>query len=144
METVRQILARKGSGTWSVAPGAMVQEALQLMAEKEVGALLVMEGDRLAGILSERDYARKVFLQGKSSLSTPVREIMTQRVIAIPPDRTVEECMALMSSYRIRHLPVVEGERVVGLVSIGDIVKASLEEKDFLIEQLEKYITGQR
>lgn len=144
METVRHVLEKKGRATWSVGPDAMVFEALQLMAEKDVGALLVLDDGRLVGVLSERDYARKVFLKGKSSLSTPVREIMTERVLTVPPERTIEECMALMTVHRIRHLPVMEGNRLVGLISIGDVVKASLEEKDFLIKQLENYITGSR
>ncbi len=142
MDTVRQVLARKGKATWSVGPDAMVYEALQIMAEKDVGALLVMDGDRLVGMLSERDYARKVFLKGKASPSTPVREIMTERVHTVSPDRTIEECMALMTIHRIRHLPVLEGNAIVGVISIGDVVKASLDEKDFLIKQLENYITG--
>jgi CBS domain-containing protein len=142
MDTVRQVLARKGRAAWSVTPDAMVIEALQLMAEKDVGALLVMEGETVVGLISERDYARKVFLKGKSSPSTPVREIMTERVLAVSPDRTIEECMVLMTARRVRHLPVMEGGRIAGLISIGDVVKASIEEKDFLIKQLENYITG--
>jgi CBS domain-containing protein len=136
------VLKRKGGAAWSVGPDAMVYEALQILAEKDVGALLVLDGGRLVGMLSERDYARKVFLKGKSSLNTPVREIMTGRVHTVSPDRTIEECMALMTVHRTRHLPVLEGGRLVGLISIGDVVKASLEEKDFLIKQLENYITG--
>ncbi len=144
MTTVAQILRSKGNTFWSVAPHTMVYDALKLMAEKDVGALLVLDVGRLAGIISERDYARKVILKGKSSLDTPVREIMTYPVVAVRPERTVEECMALMTARRVRHLPVlVEGE-VVGVVSIGDLVKASLEDKDFMIKQLETYIMGDR
>jgi CBS domain-containing protein len=143
MKTVEQILRSKGSAFWSVAPGTMVFDALKLMAEKDVGALLVMEsGTQLVGIISERDYARKVILKGKSSLDTPVREIMTYPFVAVAPQQTVEECMALMTARRVRHLPVLVADRVVGIVSIGDLVKASLDEKDFLIKQLENYITG--
>jgi len=122
----------------------MVYDALKLMAEKDVGALPVLDVGRLVGIISERDYARKVILKGKSSLDTPVREIMTYPVVAVRPERTVEACMALMTARRVRHLPVlVEGE-VVGVVSIGDLVKASIEDKDFMIKQLETYIMGDR
>jgi CBS domain-containing protein len=121
----------------------MVYDALKLMAEKDVGALLVIDaGTQLVGIMSERDYARKVILKGKSSLDTPVREIMTYPVVAVAPQQTVEECMALMTAKRVRHLPVLVADRVMGIVSIGDLVKASLDEKDFLIKQLENYITG--
>jgi CBS domain-containing protein len=145
MKTVEQILRSKGSAFWFVAPDTMVYEALQLMAEKDVGALLVLEsGTQLVGIISERDYARKVILKGKSSLDTPVREIMTRPVTVVEPRHTVEECMALMTEKRVRHLAVLVADRVVGIVSIGDLVKASLDEKDFLIKQLENYITGTR
>lgn len=144
MKTVQQILRQKGSAFWSVTPETMVYNALKLMAERDVGALLVLEGIRLVGIISERDYARKVILKGKSSLDTPVREIMTRRVLWVRPDQTVEECMALVTEKRIRHLPVVVDDEVVGVVSIGDLVKASIDEKDFLIKQLENYITGSR
>jgi CBS domain-containing protein len=122
----------------------MVYDALRLMAEKDVGALLVLEAGRLAGIMSERDYARKVALQGKSSLATPVKEIMTRRVVCVRPDQTVEECMAVVTEKRIRHLPVLVDDEVVGVVSIGDLVKATIDEKDFMIKQLENYITGSR
>ncbi len=145
MKTVEQILRSKGSDFWFVAPDTMVYEALKLMAEKDVGALLVLEsGADLVGIISERDYARKVILKGKSSLDTPVREIMSRPVTAVAPQQTVEECMAVMTEKRVRHLPVLVSDRVVGIVSIGDLVKASLDEKDFLIRQLENYITGAR
>ena len=143
MKTVQQILRSKGSAFWFVTPDTMVYEALQLMAEKDVGALLVLESEaQLVGIISERDYARKVILKGKSSLDTPVREIMTREVATVEPERTVEECMAVMTVKRVRHLPVLVADRVVGVVSIGDLVRASLDEKDFLIKQLENYITG--
>ena len=145
METVRRVLEKKGRAVWTVRPDVMVIEALHLMAEKDVGALLVLDTQaQLVGIISERDYARKVILKGKSSLDTPVREIMTQAVVSVRPDRTVEDCMALMTARRVRHLPVLAGGQVVGVVSIGDLVKASLDEKDFLIRQLETYIMGDR
>ncbi|MBI2919271.1 MAG: CBS domain-containing protein [Chloroflexi bacterium] len=144
MKTVQQILRHKGSAVWSVTPDSMVYDALRLMAEKGVGALLVLDAGRLVGIISERDYARKVILKGKSSLDTPVSEIMTERVMCVRPGQTVEECMALMTEKRVRHLPVLIDDQVVGVVSIGDLVKASLDEKDFMIKQLENYITGSR
>ena len=144
MVFVEQILRQKGGVFWSVAPDAMVIDALKLMAEKDVGALLVLGAGRLAGIISERDYARKVILKGKSSLQTPVREIMTQGVVTVRPGNTVEECMGLMTEKRIRHLPVVVEGQVVGVISIGDVVKASLDAKDFVIQQLGNYITGDR
>jgi len=144
MVFVEQILKKKGGAFWSVAPNAMVIDALKLMTEKDVGALLVLGAGRLKGIISERDYARKVILKGKSSLQTPVREIMTQVVVTVHPGNTVEECMGLMTEKRIRHLPVVVEGQVVGIISIGDIVKASLAAKDFVIEQLGNYITGDR
>ena len=141
MQTIRKILSEKGSAVWNTTPGATVYEALQLMADKDVGALPVMEGDRLVGIFSERDYARKVILHGKASRDTQVREIMTSRVVYIPPSMTVEEGLALMTDKRIRHLPVMEGGRLIGLVSIGDLVKAKISEQEFIIDQLERYIT---
>ena len=144
MKIVKHILKEKGQRFWSVAPDTLVIDALKLMAEKEVGALLVLDGGKLIGIMSERDYARKVILKVKSSLDTPVREIMTSKVFFIRPAQTVEECMALMTDKHIRHLPVMEGDKVVGVISIGDLVKATIEEKDFLIKQLENYITGGR
>lgn len=140
MKTVRQLLQGKGGAVHSIAPGARVFEALQLMADKDIGALLVMEGGRLAGIMSERDYARKVILAGKSSHDMAVREIMTERVVTVQPSQTVEECMALMTERRIRHLPVMEGDKLVGLLSIGDLVKAVIAEQAQTIRQLESYI----
>jgi CBS domain-containing protein len=121
---------------------ALVYDAMKLMADKEIGALLVMEGATLAGILSERDYARKIILQGRSSLTTEVREIMTSRVVCAGPERSIAECMALMTDKRIRHLPVVEAGQVCGMISIGDLVKAIIAEQQFIIQQLERYITG--
>lgn len=144
MKTVKQILQEKGRSIWSITPDTSVYDALKLMAEKEVGALLVLEEGRLVGIISERDYARKVILKGKSSLDTPVKEIMTQKVIYVRPELTVEECMALVTEKHIRHLPVLEGDELVGVVSIGDLVKADIEAKVFMIKQLENYITGAR
>lgn len=144
MKTVRRVLEVKGRQTWSIQPDASVYDALTLMADKGVGALLVLDGRKLIGIISERDYARKVILRGKSSLETPVRDIMTSKVICVRPEQTIEECMALMTDKHIRHLPVVVGDEVVGVISIGDLVKAVIAEKDFMIKQLEDYITGTR
>ena len=144
MKTVKRILQAKGQDVWHTTPDALVYDALKLMAEKGVGSLLVLEEGKLAGIISERDYARKVILKGKSSLDTPVKEIMTKKVVCVRPENTIEECMALMTDKHIRHLPVLVDDRVVGLVSIGDLVKATIAEKDFVIQQLENYITGGR
>ena len=140
MKTVSQLLQAKGREVHSVAPDARVFDALKLMAERNVGALVVLEGARLAGIFSERDYARKVILLGKSSHDIPVREIMTAKVITVHPGQTVEECMELMTEKRIRHLPVLEGERLVGMLSIGDLVKEVIAEQEQTIKQLESYI----
>jgi len=140
MKTVRDLLAGKGDSVYSVTPTATVYEALGVMAEKRIGAVLVLDGNRLVGILSERDYARQVVLKGKTSKDTPVRDIMTSNVFCVNPDRTMEECMAIMTERRCRHLPVlVEGE-VTGILSIGDVVKAVISEKQFEIEQLTSYI----
>jgi CBS domain-containing protein len=135
-------LETKGHDIWSIEPGARVYDAMKLMADKEIGALLVLEGAKLAGIVSERDYARKIILQGRSSLTTEVREIMTSRVVYVEPERNIEECMALMTEKRIRHLPVVESGQLCGVISIGDLVKAIIAEQQFIIQQLERYITG--
>ncbi len=140
MATVTQLLNIKGHEIWSIEPDACVYDALKLMAEKDIGALLVVENGRLAGILSERDYARKVILHGKSSHDTPVSEIMTVRVVCVHPKNTVEECMALMTDKRIRHLPVLENDRLIGVLSIGDLVKETISEQEFTIKQLESYI----
>lgn len=142
MKTVRQLLESKGSQVISVAPDAPVFQALEVMAEKGIGAVLVLQSGRLVGIVSERDYARKVILQGKSSRDTPVRDIMTERVVYARPDQTVPQCMALMTDKRIRHLPVMEGDRLLGVLSIGDLVKETISEQEFIIRQLENYIHG--
>ena len=140
MKSVRQLLQSKGREIYSITPDARVFDALKLMAEKNVGALVVIEGGRLAGIISERDYARKVILLSKSSHDIAVREIMTGKVFTVNPDHTVEECMALMTGKRIRHLPVTEGERLTGVLSIGDLVKEVIAEQEQTIKQLESYI----
>jgi CBS domain-containing protein len=140
MKTVNEILLAKANKLLSIAPDASVLDALKLMAEREVGALVVLEGEKLAGIFSERDYARKVILFGKSSRDTPVSEIMTHKVVCVRPDQSVEDCMALMTDKRIRHLPVLQAERVIGVISIGDVVKEVISEQRFVIEQLEHYI----
>ena len=140
MNTVRQLLSTKGNRIYSIDPDQKVVDALRVMAEKDIGALVVMDGSRIAGILSERDYARKVLLQGKSSHDTPVREIMTTDVVTVTPGKTVDECMALVTSRRIRHLPVCDGDKLVGLVSIGDLVKDVIADQEQTIRQLESYI----
>lgn len=140
MNTVREILSQKGENIWSVTPSSTVFDALTLMAEKEIGALLVMEQESLVGIMSERDYARKVILAGKSSKELTVGEIMSRKVIYVTPKMNTEECMALMIGKRIRHLPVMDNEKLIGLISIGDVVKAVIDNKDFMIDQLTHYI----
>ena len=142
MRTVREILKKKGSGVYSVSPETLIFDALKLMSEKEVGAVLVIENNNLVGIMSERDYARKVVLEGKSSKDVPVKEIMSSSVIFVNPDIKPEECMALMTNKRIRHLPVFEKNELIGVISIGDIVKAVIDEKEFQIDQLITYIKG--
>ena len=142
MKTVQDLLDDKGYAMFALAPKDTVYEAIELMAERGVGALLVLDGRKLVGILSERDYARKVILQGRRSQDTPVSDIMTTKVICVSRDRTIEECMALMTDKRIRHLPVVEDDEVIGIISIGDVVRAVIREKQFMIEQLERYITS--
>lgn len=144
MKPVRELLRIKGQETWSVTPDTPVYDALKLMAEKNVGALLVLDGDKLAGILSERDYARKVILKGKASKNTPAREIMSENVVCVTPEQSVAECMALMTDKHFRHLPVIEDGKLVGVISIGDVVKAIISEQKFAIEQLEHYIAGTR
>jgi len=143
MKTVMQLLRGKGHAVLSVSPETSVFEALRVMAEKNIGALLVVEGEGLVGIFSERDYARKVVLKGKASKETPVREIMTSPVLYVRPEQTIEECMALMTDKHVRHLPVLQDEtRLVGVISIGDVVKTIIAEQEFMIEQLQNYITG--
>ena len=141
MFIVRQILDNKGSDVWSVGPHDSIYAALELMAEKNIGAVLVMDGERLVGIFSERDYARKIILHGKASRDTPVSEAMTTRVFAVRPDQPVGGCMALMTEKRIRHLPVMRDNRVVGVISIGDVVKALIMQQENTIQHLEEYIT---
>ena len=142
MKQISDLLRHKGRDVWSLSPDATVYEAIDQMAQKEVGALLVMEGDKLVGIVSERDYARKVILNGKSSKETPVREIMSYPVVCASPELTVEQTMTLLTEKRIRHLPVVIGEKVVGVISIGDVVRGMIDDRNFHIDQLTKYVTG--
>lgn len=142
MKLVSDILNDKGGQVWSVKPADTVYDSLRLMADKGIGALLVMDDDKLVGIVTERDYARKVILEGKSSKTSAIAEIMTTRVLCVSPDRTADECMALMTDKRSRHLPVVDHKRVVGIISIGDLVKAVISEQQVLIDQLQNYITG--
>lgn len=144
LKSVRQVLNAKGYAVETVAPETSVYEALQKLSNREVGALVVLEEGELCGLFSERDYARKVALQGRNSKETQVQEIMTRRVITLEPQQTVEACMVLMTDKRIRHLPVLEDGRLIGIVSIGDIVKAVIEAQRLTIEELESYITGRR
>jgi len=139
---IAEILEHKGSTIWSVTPTATVFEAIELMANKNVGALLVMEGEKLVGIISERDYTRKVALKGKSSKQTQVREILSGSVVNVTPFSTVEECLRLMTEHRVRHLPVVDGSRIVGVISIGDLVNSIISSQHSTIHQLETYISG--
>ncbi|MET0617397.1 MAG: CBS domain-containing protein [Luteibacter sp.] len=142
MQQVRHLLEGKGKAVYAVAPDASVYEAIQQMAEKNVGALVVIRGSELVGIVSERDYARKVILKDRSSRDTPVAEIMTASVVTVAADATVDECMRLCTDGRLRHLPVLDGERIVGVVSIGDLVKAVISDQKETINQLESYITS--
>ncbi len=142
MASVTSLLQNKGSDVWSIAPDTSVYEAIEMMAARKVGALVVVDGQKVVGIVSERDYARKVILQGKSSRDTPVRAIMTETVQYVRSEQTVDDCMALMTARHIRHLPVMVDERLVGIVSIGDIVKALIDDQAVRIQQLEGYITG--
>jgi CBS domain-containing protein len=141
MQTVTEILRDKGSEVWSVNPDAIIMDALKIMATKQVGALLVLDKDKLVGIISERDYARKVALEGRSSRESKVSEIMSHRVLCARPDQTVQECMALMSDKRARHLPILDHKKIIGVVSIGDLVKSIIAEQQFEIENLQYYIT---
>jgi len=145
MKSVADIIRSKPDQTvYSIAPGVSVYDALRLMADRNIGALLVVEEGKIVGILSERDYARKVVLMDRSSKQTAVREVMTSSVMYARPDQTNEECMALMTDNRLRHLPVMENGKLLGLVSIGDLVKDIISEQQFVIEQLQNYIQGQR
>ena len=141
MNTVRHILEVKGRDVWTIHPDATVLDALRLMADKDVGALLVVEGERLIGIISERDYARKVILMGKASKDTPVSEIMTTKLYTVHPDQTVEECMTLMSNHRIRHLPVMDGHEIFGVISLGDVVNNIIYRQRQTIKGLEDRLT---
>ncbi len=140
--SIREILGHKGPAAWTISPEATVLDAIQLMADKNIGALLVTQNDRLVGILSERDYTRKVVLKGRSSKDTPVRDILSGHVIHVTPDHTVDECLRLMTEHRVRHLPVLEGEKIAGVVSIGDLVNWVITAQSSTIHQLETYITG--
>ena len=142
MHTLRQLLGSKRSEIYAVAPGDSVIDAIRLMAEKGVGAVLVMDGARLAGIVSERDYARKIVLHGKSSADTSVRDIMTADVVTVNPHQTVEQCMQIVTDHRIRHLPVVDDGEVIGVISIGDLVKAVIEDQQVQLDQLQRYIAS--
>ena len=144
MTTVGNVLQIKGHEVWSVPPHALVYDALKVMAEKNVGVLLVMEERKLVGVFSERDYARKIALKGVSSHTSPVKNIMTSVVVTVRREQSIDECMALMTEKHVRHLPVVENDEVVGLISIGDVVKAMISEREHTIKQLENYITGSR
>ena len=142
MSTVRNILQKKGNAVYSVSPDSSVYDALEELEEKNLGGLVVVENGKLIGVFTERDYARKVILKGRSSKETLVRDIMTSRPIFVNPDTTIDECMRLMSDKFIRHLPVLENDELIGILSIGDIVRYIIYEKDFIIENLEHYITG--
>jgi CBS domain-containing protein len=141
-KSIRDVLKNKGNTVTSISADATVYKALELMASENIGALLVMEGEQVTGILSEREYARKVILEGRSSLDTSVKKIMLTKVIYITPNMSVGEGLALMTDKRCRHLPVFEDKKLVGLVSLGDLVKAQVAEKDFMIDQLEHFILG--
>jgi len=142
MTTIKQILDTKGYAIWSIHPRESVFAAIQQMAEKEVGALVVLEGDAVVGIISERDYARKVTLKGRSDRETAVRDIMTPHVICVRLEQSLEECMTIVTERRIRHLPVLDSGRLIGIISIGDLVKTIIAEQQFIIEQLEHYISS--
>jgi IMP dehydrogenase len=141
-DVVKDLLEIKNKEVWTIEPGASVYNAIAKMADKQIGALVITEGNKVVGIITERDYARKVILQDKSSKNTAVREIMTERVIYVQPNQKIEECMALMTEKRIRHLPVLDGDKLIGMVSIGDVVRGLISEKEFIIDQLTRYISG--
>ena len=142
MTTIAQLLNTKGNQVWSVEPKATIFKALEIMSEKEIGALLVMEDGKLTGIFSERDYARKVILKGKSSKETLVGELMTKKVFYVDPQKTINDCMAMMTAKRIRHVPVIKDNQVMGIVTIGDVVNQIISEQEVTINHLENYITG--
>jgi CBS domain-containing protein len=142
MATVRHILEEKGHRVWSVRAGDKVYDAIKMMADKDVGSLVVLDGSKIVGIVTERHYARNVFLKGRASPQTRVDDIMERNVVCVGPDQSIEECMALMTAKRLRHLPVIERDDLVGIVSIGDLVKGIISDREFMIEQLEHYIRG--
>jgi CBS domain-containing protein len=142
MTTVQQLLDQKGRNIWSIRPDTTVFDALAEMAEKDIGSLLVMDGEELVGIVTERHYARSVVLKGKTSPATLVRDIMERGVIVARPEQSVEQCMALISDKRVRHLPVLDGEKPIGMVSIGDLVKSMVSDQKFMVDQLQNYIHG--
>lgn len=142
MIRVRDVLQVKGPKVFTIGPDASVYDAIKVMADELIGALVVMDGEKLVGLISETDYARKIVLQGRTSANTQVNEIMADRVLYVSPDHEISECMALMSEKRFRHLPVLDDGKLVGLISIGDLVKSIIDEQLFTIEQLERYITG--
>jgi len=140
--TIEEILNHKGNAVWRVSPEMMVFDAIQMMADKNIGSLLVTEGEKLVGIITERDYTRKVALKGKSSKQTAVREIISGQLVKVQPDNTVEDCMRLMTEHRIRHLPVLDGGKIVGVISIGDLVNWIISAQSSTIQQLQTYISG--
>ncbi len=142
MTTVRHILEEKGHQVWSVGPGDRVYDAIKMMADKDVGALVVLDGGKIVGLVTERHYARNVFLKGRASPQTRVDDIMERNVVCVGPDQSIEDCMALMTTKRIRHLPVIEHGELLGIVSIGDLVKSMISDRELVIEQLEHYIRG--
>jgi CBS domain-containing protein len=144
MTTVRSVLHAKDNNIWSIAPDVIVFDALKIMAEKNIGALLVVQKEKVVGIFSERDYARKIVLKGESSHTTAVKDVMTSGVLSVHPEQSIDECMALMTNKHVRHLPVLENGNLIGLISIGDVVKAIISEHEYTIKQLENYITGSR
>jgi CBS domain-containing protein len=142
MKTVRHILHEKGTAVFAVPPDASVRDAVRTMGDNDIGVLVITRGENVVGIISERDIARKIILNDTSPVTTPVSDIMTTEIITVTPDKSIDECMALMSSKHIRHLPVTDGKKLVGLISIGDVVKATITEKEQLIKELQNYISG--
>ena len=142
MESISQLLHHKGLEIWSIGPDEFVFEAIRVMAEKTIGALIVIDDGRMVGIVSERDYARKVIIQGKASKTTPVSEIMTSKLVTVTPHQSVDDCMSIMTARRVRHLPVVDGDELVGVLSLGDLVKSIIDDKQHTIEDLQHYISG--